>query len=271
MNNNGNLYHNISQGKKTLMVVFVLIVSVFFIVLTFSTFVGALNKMEEKKNNPAGNRITVNGTGEVYAKPDLAMMDFSVITEKKTVEDAVSENTQKMNSIIDSMKSLGVEEKDLKTTNFSINPQYEYRDEFIAYYGKNRVLTGYRVSQNLEIKIRDLAKIGEIIEKATSAGANEAGDLYFTVEDRDQLEKQAKALAIEEAKKEAEELAGQLGIKLGRITNFYENSYAPPYYSDSLEKSDIAMGLGAASSIAPDIQTGENKISASVSIIYEIK
>ena len=107
--------------------------------------------------------------------------------------------------------------------------------------------------------------IGSIIQGATDAGANQVGDLQFTIDKEDEFKKQARKEAIKKAKSKAEELASQLGVKLVRIADFSEGVSVPYYYG--LEKS-VAMGAGEA---APQIETGENKIEVTVSITYEIK
>lgn len=258
--------------KKVLFAVFISILTVFFVVLTISTFIGVLNKIKEGRNigkSDMKNTISVSGTGEVYAQPDLGVIDISVVTEKKTVAEAVSENANKMNAVISSVKSNGVSEKDLKTMNFSITPQYEY-PKGTEVYGGGRTLSGYEVSQRLEVKVRNLEKVGDIINGATSAGANEVGNLYFTIDEKDQFENAAKEEAIKKAKEMADIIAKQLGVKLVKISGFYENSYAP--YSSMKEDSVLGMG-GGVSSIAPTptIQTGENKITSNVTITYEIE
>jgi len=169
-----------------------------------------------------------------------------------------------MNSVIEAIKSQGVEEKDLKTTNFSISPRYEWYEKSEIYPARKRVLVGYEVNQTLQVKIRDLTKIGNIIQVATKAGANQVGDLQFTIDKQDELKSQARKEAIEKAKVMAKEIAGQLGVKLVKITNFSENAIAPIPYPYFMEK---AMSGGAET---PQIQTGENKIEVQVSITYEI-
>lgn len=251
------------EKYKCLFAGILVILSIFLIALIISTGVDIRNKIIETKNT-----ISVSETGEIYAKPDLALTTFSVITEAKTVAQAVSENTKKMNAVIDFVKGRGVEEKDLKTTSFNIYPRYEYQKvetEIYPYPPGKRVLVGYEVTQSLEVKIRDMEKIGDIIEGATEAGANQVGDLQFTIDKEDELKKEAREQAIEKAKTKAKELVSQLGVKLVRIINFSESSVVPiptPYF---LEK---AAGGGAE---APQIETGENKIEVTVTITYEIK
>ncbi len=212
------------------------------------------------------NTITVSDSGEIYAKPDLALVTFSVITEAKTVEEAMSKNTEKMNSVIEFVKGEGIEEKDIKTTSFNLYPRYEYhRIENYPYppEGK-RVLVGYEVRQSLEVKIRDFSKIGKIIQGATEKGANQVSELQFTIDKEDELKSRARAQAIEKAKAKAKELAKQLGVRLVKITHFTESSVLPrPYF---LEKAPAGMG-----GETPQIEPGENKIEVNVSITYEIK
>ena len=259
---------------KNLKFTFGILAILFLAVLIVWFGVGASNKLKEGRyigrNFEAQNVITVTGKGEVYAKPDLALVDFSVVTEKKTVIEAMAENTQKMNSIIDSIKKQGVEEKDLKTTTFNIFPRYEWLEKeacFPPCPTGRRVLVGYEITQSLEAKIRDLAKIGDIIQGAIDAGANQVGDLQFTIDKQDELQKQARGQAIEKAKAKAKEMAKQLGVKLVRITNFSESGVVPipwPYF-----ETEKAIGIGGGAEM-PQIQTGENKIEATVSITYEI-
>ena len=246
-----------------------ILLMVLLFVSTLYIFASTLNKIKEGRyigqEIESKNTITVSGTGEVYAKPDLAFTTFSVVTEKKEVAEAMEENTKKMNAIIDSIKEQGVEEKDLKTTDFNIYPRYEWSEKTQFYPSGQRVLVGYEIRQSLEVKIRDMGKIGVIIQKATDAGANQVGNLQFTIDDEDEVKKQAREKAIKEAKDKAKELASQLGVKLVRIVNFSESGVIPYYYGIKAEDEMASSDAGA-----PQIETGENKIEVNVSITYEI-
>lgn len=256
--------HSHMKGKKKIFLALLSVLVVFFIVLILSTAVDVVNKIKEgryiSQNVRMRNSIVVSETGEVYAKPDLAVITFTVLKEAKTVADAMDENSATMNDVIEAVKEQGIEDKDVKTTSFNIRPRYEYSE---GTYGK-RILVGYEVVQELQVKIRDLGKIGTIIEKATSSGANEVSDLQLTIDNQDELKKQAREQAIAAAKIKAGELTSQLGVKLGKIVSFSENFYVPRY--DVQYSMKEAVGGGE----VPDIQTGENKISVSVVITYEI-
>lgn len=261
----------LNKESKNILIGFIGVLSILILTLAVSIASGIPAKIKNEVPG-AKNTITVVGNGEVFAKPDLALANFSVVTEAKTVTDALSENTKKMNAVIDFIKKQGVEEKDLKTTNFSIFPRYEFVSEsrpdliYPSPLGK-RVLAGYEVQQSLEVKIRDMSKIGSIIEGASAAGANQLGNLQFTIDNEDNLKKEARQKAIEKAKDRAKELAGQLGIRLGKITDFTESGGGMPIFFMA-EKS---LGIGGGDEVpSPTIEPGENKIEVQVTVTYEI-
>jgi hypothetical protein len=256
-------------------------------------YVAALAANAVKSNKYIGRgdtgqaSVSVSGVGEIYRNPDLAVMNFSVVSEGKTVAEAMADNTEKMNRIADVTKSLGVEEKDLQTANFNINPRYDYVkaasptlppsseiavDEEYYYPSGKRTLSGYDVTQTLTVKMRNMANIGTIIEEVAAAGANQAGSLQFTLDDVEAAQDEARKLAIDDAKEKAEILAKQLGVKLVRIVSYGDSGYAPVYRLNyaKAESMDSTAGMGGAAP-APDIQTGENKITANVSLVYEIE
>lgn len=260
---------NLLKYKDLIILKLAAVIILLLFVLTISIGVDIINKIKEGRyigqDVTPVNTISVTGASQVYAKPDLALANFSVVNEAKTVAEALSENTSKMNAVIAFIKNQGVQDKDLKTANFNISPRYEWRKATEMFPSGERVMTGYEVTQSLQVKIRDLSKIGAIIQGAADNGANQVDNLQFTIDQQDELKKQARQDAIDQAKSKAKELASQLGVNLGKITNFSESGYfpAPIYYG--MEK---AVGIGGST---PQIETGENKIEASVTITYEIR
>ncbi len=260
--------------KKHLMFVFAAPFGLFLLALTFFVAVSGYNAFKQGKyigqDIESQNTITVSGTGEVSARPDLAIISFSVVTEAVTVSEAMEENSSKMNQIIAFAKEQGVEEKDLKTTNFSIYPRYEWHREGVywPYPEGDRALVGYEINQTLQVKIRNMEKIGDIVQGATNLGVNQLGNLSFSIDDEDGLKEQARNEAIDEAKAKAKKLATQLEVRLVKITNFSEGGYSPMPRYDNYAESAVAMGGGET---APEITTGENEITVSVSITWEIR
>lgn len=268
--------NGISNGvnqNKELVTGFIGVLTLLALVFTVSAGVDVFNKVRQSRyigqDVNFKNTIVVSDVGEVYAKPDLAIINLSVVNEAKEVSDAMLENTEKMNRIVNVLKEQEIAEKDLKTTSYNIYPRYDYLKEGNVY--GERILVGYEIRQTLQVKIRSLDKIGTIISKATEAGSNQVGSLQFTIDDEEELKKQAREQAIEKAKEKAEQMAYQLGVKLGKITNFSENFYSPYFDSRNVYLKE-AVGMGGADSVpmAPSIESGENMISASVTITYEI-
>lgn len=247
---------------KFVLSVFVVIVSCLFLVLIVSGIAGIINKIKESHYIGADvaykNTISVTGEGKIYTKPDIAFVNLSVVTEGKNIGDVQDKNTKKMNKVISFLKNFGIAEKDIKTTNYQIYPRYNYENRTIPQ------IIGYEITQTLEVKIRDLTKVGEILENSVDAGINQVSSLRFGVDKDEEVKAEARKLAIEDAKKKAEKLASQLGIKLVKISGFTEDTgyYPVPMYKE-------AMGIGGGGE-APNIQVGENEIIVNVILIYEI-
>ena len=222
--------------------------------------ISSLGRNKSGYGNTNNNLIYFSGEGKVYTKPDIAFVDFSVVTQGTRVKDVQDANTKKMNTVIAFLKDSGIDEKDIKTTNYNLYPQYNYENYRIPQ------IVGYQISQTLSIKIRNLDKVGEILQGGVEAGLNQVNSLYFSVENDEQLKEQAREAAIKDAKEKAKKLASQLGVRLVKIVGFSENTngYVSPMYA----KEASGMGGGSAT---PDIQTGQNEIVINVTITYEIK
>jgi hypothetical protein len=220
--------------------------------------------MANKTNNE--DRFSVTGSGTVYAKADIANLEVGLKTgAKKTAAEATKESTVKMDDIIQELKKLNIDEKDIKTTGYNLSPVYNWTDK------TGQQLVGYEVSQNLTLKIRDLSKIGDVIAKTTEKGANQMGNINFTIDDEYALKNQARELAIQKAKEKAVMIAQQSGMKLGAVKSVYVNSnpvVSPMVYSNA--KLDMTAG-GAESLSSPSIQSGQNEIKVDVTLMYEVK
>jgi len=233
------------------------------LILTIGTVLSVAFVMTNK--NKQEDRFTVSGTGTVYAKADIANISVGVKTgTKKTAAEATKESTNKMNNIITELKKLKIKEKDIKTSNYNLNPVYNYTQD------NGQVLEGYEVSQNLDLKVRDLNVIGDVIAKTTEQGANQIGNINFTIDDEFALKNQARELAIEKAKEKAKMIAKQSGMKLGSIKDVSEGSAAPAYPMYSNAKMDLAVSSKETLE-APAIQTGQNEINVDVTLTYEVE
>lgn len=224
----------------------------------------------------ASNTISISGSGEVFAVPDRATFTVTVREDADNVTAAQEKATDKSNAIIDYLRGEGVEEKDIKTISYNVNPKYEYTQGTCTNFScppSNQVLVGFEVWQMLEVKVQDPKKAGELLSGVGNQGASEVSSLSFTIEDEDTLRAEARQMAINEAREKADALASQLGVKVVRVVGFYEDSggYPPmPYYA----RGGMAMDMASESAVklaAPELPAGENKITSSVNITYEIR
>ncbi len=205
--------------------------------------------------------ISVDAVGKVTALPDIASVSIGVKTEKKSIADAQKENSLKMNAIIEKLQQLGVAKEDIQTSQYSIDPAYDYPD------GKE-ILRGYEVRQDVDVKVRKLDSISDILASAASLGANQIGGIGFTIDDPETLRQQARLKGIEAAKKKAQDLAAAAGVKLGKVVGFSESSSSPEspvYYAK-----DMVTGMGGASNPSPNVQPGSQDVIVNVTVQYEI-
>ena len=209
------------------------------------------------------NTVSFSGEGKITAKPDIAVISASIVTQAVDSKSAQDSNSTKSNAVDSFLKKQGIAEKDIKTSGYNITPQYKYPP-----YGGQATITGYQVTQSYEIKVRDLTRVSAILSGLVTAGANQVNNLGLQIENPDALKSQARQLAIDNAKKKAQELEKQVGIRLGNIVNFSEgnNGYPVPMYD--LKSSGIGMGGGGPE---PTISTGENDVVVNVTITYQIK
>ena len=186
----------------------------------------------------------------------------SILTQAVDSKSAQDNNSTKSNAVDSFLKKQSIAEKDIKTSGYNITPQYKYPP-----YGDQATNTGYQVTQSYEIKVRDLTKVSTILSGLVTAGANQVNNLGLQIENPDALKSQARQLAIDDAKKKAQELQKQVGVRLGKIVNFSEDSggYPVPMYYDTK-----AVGMGGGGP-EPTISTGENDVVVNVTITYQIR
>lgn len=228
---------------------------------------------KELQNVNLTRQITVSGEGKVAVKPDIATFTVGVVTQAKKIKDAQLENTGRSNAILSYLREQGIPEKDTKTTNYSIYPQYQYFDTPPCYASpcpprKPPEITFYQVNHTLEVKVRDLDKVDELLEGVVASGANEVGSISFTVEDEKGAQEEARKKAIGDAEAKAGVLAQDLGVRLGRIVGFSESGGPFPIYARAFEAKG---GFGGDVAPAPEVQPGEQEIRSTVTITYEFR
>lgn len=205
-------------------------------------------------------RLSVTGEGRKYLSPDIADLTMGVRTDnKKTAILATTENTAVMEKVIASLKSQGVESADIKTGSYNLFPQYNYTES------KGQELTGWTLEQTVRVRVRDIVRVGEIVARATEAGANTVASISFTRENTDDIKRLAREEAIEKAKQKAQELAASTGIELGDVVTVYENEVQTPYPYYG------GYGLGGGGEGAAPVQPGQNEYVIQVTVVYEVE
>jgi len=242
----------------------------FLIVAALATLIWAWS-VYKKANYPTGaSTITVSAEGKITVKPDLAVVNFSVVTQGLDPNDVQKTNDEKMATAINYLKAAGIDEKDIKTTSYNLAPQYDYN---WCNTGGSHIycppkLVSYTLTQQVQVKLRDLAKVGEVIGNLPEQGVNEISSINFTVDNDEAPKIEARQQAIEKAMAQATLMAKASGIKLGRIINIAENGAYMPY--PYAEKEAMGLGGGTVSASSP-IQSGSQDITVDVSITYEIQ
>ncbi len=168
--------------------------------------------------------ITVSAEGKTTVSPDIAKLSFSVISEGANPKTLAENNNKKMTAAIDFVKSKGIDEKDIKTTQYDLAPRYEYDEKT-----KKTFISGYTLTQTVLVKIRDLNKTAEVLGGLPPLGINQISSISFEIDEPEKYLSDARDKAFDKAKEKAMAMAEKNGVKLGRVINFYE--YQPiPYY-----------------------------------------
>jgi len=261
------------EGLKSVskwLVISLMLFSLFLLIKVFGDFKRLPNIGREIYPQ---STIMVSGKGEAYAIPDIAAFSFSVVELGGTVKQAQEKADEKINKALAAVREAGVEDKDIKTTNYNVYPKYEWNQIVCITYpcpaGK-QVLTGYEINQTITVKVRDIEEVGDLVTRVGATAVSNISGIEFTVDDREQYVAEARAEAIADAKIKAKELAKQLGVRLGKILYYNDNGNYPIYYGEGMGGSKDMM----TSSIAPmraELPQGESKITSDISITYEIK
>ncbi|MCC7355495.1 MAG: SIMPL domain-containing protein [Anaerolineae bacterium] len=208
--------------------------------------------------------ITVIGEGKVSAKPDQAQIHLGVETIASTVQEASKENNEKMTAILAALKKLGIADKDIQTSNFSIYLERMPEREVLPSTGKaTGEVNRYRVSNQMRVIVRDLNNVSTVIDQVVEAGANNVWGVNFTIGDPKALQSQARAAAVADAKAKAQELAKLNDVKVGQVISVSE-VVGGPVFSAALSK---AEGLGGGTPVEP----GEMEFTLQLQIVYAIE
>lgn len=212
--------------------------------------------------------LTVSGNSQVKASPDMASISLAVVSMKTDLADAQKENNQNTLTLINGLKQLGISDQDINTTSFNVWPQYQY-DDGKSNNLNNPQITGYRIQNEIEVTVKDIDKLGTILDAALKNGANNINYIRFDKANKVQNENEALTIAVKNAQSKAASMASALGMKLGGIINVNQSGF-----NTILPLNSMDFGAGTANEAkgfsAVPIQAGQIDIEASVVITYQL-
>jgi uncharacterized protein len=260
-------FHSLTQnGTRSLFMnlfatVLTVVVSVSALIYT-TQVTGPLPVSITQTTTETQSAFTVAGESELITVPDEAQVNIGITVKRNTVGEAQNDANTVANNISSQLQTIGIDAKDIKTTNYPINPQYDYKNDA-------QEIVGYQVSSSVRVTVKKLDQVNQVIDLATAGGANRVNGINFVIskELRDKLTKTARAEAIDDAKANAKELSKLAGMKLGKIINVVEHqggAVQPQFRASSfamLESADV----GAPTQVNP----GSSTFTYSVTLSYE--
>jgi len=205
--------------------------------------------------------IAVTGEGEARGVPDQARLSAGVTTVAPTAAEAVAENTRKMTAVFEALKGLGVPERAIQTSNFSIQPQYTPYNQNNSGLQK---IVGYQVSNQVDVILDDTKKLGPALDALVAAGANQINSVSFSIRQADALEADARTAAVSDARRRAETYAKAAGVTLGPVVSIQEGTAETP-------RPMYRMAVAAQASPSTPTAAGEQSVTATVSVVFEIR
>ena len=200
--------------------------------------------------------VTVSGQGSVSITPDTALAQVGVEARAPQLNDALSDATQRMTRVLESVRALGVDSKDISTSRIAIEPiAAPRRNE-----GDPVRIDGYRVTNTAQLRLHDVRAVGRVLDAVVRAGANTIGSLAFTVNDRTAVEAQARTLAVRDAATKAQQLADAAGVRLGPLLSLTEQGIGRPM--------PVARGVAAMASMP--VEPGEIEVMVTVEARYRL-
>lgn len=235
--------------------------------LLFGIFIGNIFDIPKDAyaEETVKNTITVKGTATVTATPSLAYVHIGVTTFNADAVKAQQENATKMTNVMAALKKLGIADKDIKTSAYTIYPQYEWVQE-TPERGKS-VITGYNVNNSIQVTVKDLSKVSKVLDTTVAEGVNSASSIVYSIseEEKDALYLEALKKATIKAKDKASTLASIYNININKPSQIVEeyNSYPITY-----DYKEMLMAADAARAVATPVSAGEITVGASVNVSY---
>lgn len=206
-----------------------------------------------------GTLLSVSAEAKATRVPDVATMSTGVVTQAADANGALRANAEEMNKVMSAVKAAGIAERDVQTSGISIYPQYRYAEN------KPPVITGYQASNTVNLKVRDIAKLGKVLDALVASGANQVNGPNFEIDQPEEAYDEARRNALAKAQTRAEMYAKTLGLRVRRIVSIDEGTgYQPPVMLRMAAKS---MAMDAMES---PVSPGESTLSANLNVVFEL-
>lgn len=232
-----------------------------------AAFAAPLVPAVAQETKPREATVIVSGEGEASVAPDMAVLTMAVVREAKTAAEALSANAEAMTAVMNELKSAGIAEKDIQTTDFGVNPLYRQDPPNSNGGYEAPEIAGYQVTNRLTVRVRNLAELGSVIDRSVKLGANEGGNIVLTNDDPVATVAEARKKAVDDAVAKARALTEAAGVRLGRVVEINEN-FARPMPQPIYRAAAMAKEMSDAST---PIASGENSYTVTVNITYAIE
>lgn len=229
----------------------------------FVAYLSPAQTIQAEELKTTQKHISVNGKGQLQIKPDVAYIQFGVVTEASTAVKASQENATAMEKVKSVFKDLNISDQDIKTVAFNTNPQYDYSNN-------KQKLIGYQVQHIVVVTYKDLNNVGKVLDKLFDAGINRVDNIRYGTEKMENYENQVIALALKNAKDKATTIAKEAGVQIKGVSviNEGDSGYQPPVFYES---ANYDGGYAMKSSASTNISSGTLKLEKSVFVVYEIQ
>ncbi|NNE22312.1 MAG: SIMPL domain-containing protein [Rhizobiales bacterium] len=237
------------------------------IALALTTSILAISPVAAEQTKPAMRIISMVGHGVVKSAPDMATVTVGVVREARTAREALSANNAAMREVIDTLKAAGIAEKDIQTSNFSVQPKYIYPKQSSTGERQPPRIVGYTVSNNVTIAVRKLDALGPVLDSVISVGSNQVNGISFSIAEPKPLQNEARKRATADAIAKAQLYAEAAGVTLGPIQSISERGSPRPPRPYLRQAANVSMAAAEAVPVAQ----GEQAVKMQVYITWEIK
>lgn len=235
------------------------ILSFFVFLFLYTKLIGPVPFSINSVTTQKATTFDAAGEGKASAKPDIATLNAGITAQASSVKAAQDQINSVINKVSSALKQVGIDQKDIQTSNYNIYPSYDYT-------GGTQRIAGYNANSNLTIKVRSLDNVNKVIDTATANGSNQVSGVSFDIDDKTKLQNEARQRAVDDAKKKAEQAARIAGFKLGRIINYSESFQGAP------RPMPLLMGaVKTTEDVSTQVEPGASEVIINVVLSYEIE